>query len=459
MVRIISRNNPTSYLDVLSRALSATAIVFILLVSGSGSALARTWYIKADGSGDAPTIQDGVDAASDGDVILVGAGDYSATSTIDIGGTATTVCVSIGKNIKLVSENGSQTTTIGNAAANIVIYVHDVGQNVEINGFQIHTTFSGYFCVANAVAPTAPLPSFYRRGIRCQNASPIIKNNIVENGIAIELLASPAAVLQNEVRLASYGIVCSDGSDASLGQNVIHTCAFAIATWSSSPTIVDNEMYDGCTGVQCLVAGSPTVTRNVIHDYENYGVVAEVPLTLEENRVLRTWIAAELSNIVGTCEVRGNICVYQSTAFNLSDDDRATIVIETNTICSVGLAIACQRGSSPTIARNIIFGASTGIWCALSSFPVISCNDVMATRRYVGDCGDQTGTNGNISIDPQFCGVPNSDNYALQSDSPCAPGHHPDGSNCGRIGAQDVACGPLATVAKTWGAIKAMYRR
>lgn len=37
---------------------------------------ARTWYVKADGTGDAPTIQAGVDSAGWGDVVLVGPGTH-----------------------------------------------------------------------------------------------------------------------------------------------------------------------------------------------------------------------------------------------------------------------------------------------------------------------------------------------------------------------------------------------
>lgn len=61
----------------------------------------------------------------------------------------------------------------------------------------------------------------------------------------------------------------------------------------------------------------------------------------------------------------------------------------------------------------------------------------------------------NFSADPMFCGL---ENYSLQSDSPCAPGNHPDGIDCGLIGPLPVGCGPLGIETRTWGSIKAMYR-
>jgi hypothetical protein len=67
--------------------------------------------------------------------------------------------------------------------------------------------------------------------------------------------------------------------------------------------------------------------------------------------------------------------------------------------------------------------------------------------------------NGNISIDPEFCGIDDSGNYFLQSDSPCAPGNHPDGYDCGLIGAFPVNCGKVPARQNTWGSLKEMYKK
>ena len=52
-----------------------TLTVALLLVMIPVTCQSRTWYIKLDGTGDAPTIQAGVDSAQDGDDVLVAAGD------------------------------------------------------------------------------------------------------------------------------------------------------------------------------------------------------------------------------------------------------------------------------------------------------------------------------------------------------------------------------------------------
>ncbi|MFC1572961.1 right-handed parallel beta-helix repeat-containing protein [Candidatus Eisenbacteria bacterium] len=56
------------------------------------------------------------------------------------------------------------------------------------------------------------------------------------------------------------------------------------------------------------------------------------------------------------------------------------------------------------------------------------------------DCwADQYGIDGNISADPLFCDADNNV-FTVQADSPCLPGNHPDGEDCGLIGVLDMGC-------------------
>jgi hypothetical protein len=71
------------------------------------------------------------------------------------------------------------------------------------------------------------------------------------------------------------------------------------------------------------------------------------------------------------------------------------------------------------------------------------------------------GVHGNFSADPAFCN-PDISPYdlGLCQNSPCLPGNHPDGYDCGLVGAlgEGCVCDPTSTRPSTWGAIKAMYR-
>jgi hypothetical protein len=66
-------------------------------------------------------------------------------------------------------------------------------------------------------------------------------------------------------------------------------------------------------------------------------------------------------------------------------------------------------------------------------------------------------TDFNFSLDPQFCGIPGSGNYFLQSTSPCLPGNAPYLFPF-QIGPLGAGCGSVKVETTTWGAVKAMYR-
>jgi hypothetical protein len=122
----------------------------------------------------------------------------------------------------------------------------------------------------------------------------------------------------------------------------------------------------------------------------------------------------------------------------------------------VGAGIFCASASSPSIRQNIVADNYTGdesgvggIFCEdAASVPSTSCNDVYgnANANYGGTLADQTGLDGNFSLDPLFCGAEDGD-YSLHILSPCVVGHHPEGGEgCGLIGALGPACGYLATL-------------
>jgi hypothetical protein len=78
----------------------------------SSPGLARTWHIRADGGGDAPTIQAGIDSASVGDDVLVAAGNYTWSTQ----GKATDLygptMIEVGPGIRLHSESGASVTVL-----------------------------------------------------------------------------------------------------------------------------------------------------------------------------------------------------------------------------------------------------------------------------------------------------------------------------------------------------------
>src|SRR5258706_15706910 len=91
-------------------------------LTASSPASPRTWHILNDGSGDAPTIQAGVDSAGMGDTVLVGPGTYY--ENVD----------SLGNDITLISAQGFASTIIDGSNAGSVIQV--IG-GAHVEGFTL----------------------------------------------------------------------------------------------------------------------------------------------------------------------------------------------------------------------------------------------------------------------------------------------------------------------------------
>jgi hypothetical protein len=431
-------------------------VVFLALTGLGSPAFATTWTVIPDGSGDATTIQGGVDLASDGDIVLVAASTYSDVSTVNIGGTPTSVCVAIDKNIQLLSESGPATTIISNPDVDIAVYVHDVGPGTTISGFTIETAFDGYACLD--AAPASPAVGSHA-GILCVSAPAVISGNQLANhDSAIVLDASSAMVTGNTIKDSFIGVYCVAGSNAEVTNNVIHGCAGLIFCQNSALNVTGNDLYDACTGIYTLGGAPLVVSENLIHDLRN-GVDARGVFTIENNRffiMLGTGSAVYLSGASATGAVRGNVFYHVGLAMHLRVGPGVTI--EANTFDGSLEAFYCD-GASPVIRRNIVLHSDVGLGCWAGAAPTFECNDMFDVNHPVdGQCSDPTGMNGNIAVDPQFCGVADSGNYYLQADSPCAPGNHPDGTACDVIGAFGVGCGAVPVKTATWGAVKSLYR-
>jgi predicted outer membrane repeat protein len=123
---------------------------------------------------------------------------------------------------------------------------------------------------------------------------------------------------------------------------------------------------------------------------------------------------------------------------------------------SVGLGPNGQVYLSHTIVA--FSGVGGAISCGSGGDAVLDCCDLFgnAGGDWVAWCiADQANSNGNMSADPLFCGdeLP-SDPTALHPESPCAP---QAGNECNLIGSRGVGCGPTAVRRVTWGQIKRTF--
>ncbi|MHC4945695.1 MAG: right-handed parallel beta-helix repeat-containing protein [Planctomycetota bacterium] len=128
------------------------AIGIFLSVFFPTGILSETLYVPADHA----TIQGALNAASDGDTIIVSSGTYN--EIIDF----------LGKAVTLKSEEGPQATCIdGNDLGCVVSFEHDEGPDSVLKGFTIRNGLHNY-----------------GGGIRCEYSDPTLIHNIIKENRA-----------------------------------------------------------------------------------------------------------------------------------------------------------------------------------------------------------------------------------------------------------------------------------
>jgi hypothetical protein len=240
----------------------------LLTLSLHSPGVARTWYVTADGSGDAPTIDAAVDSSASGDVILVGPGTY------DVGSDAGGAFLKAGTS--LVSEAGPVLTIIQPAigiAQSAVLQVPDgcliagfairraglatiyaYGDDVEINGNIIEISGGGL-------------------GIRVDRVASVHHNVIYGGGDAIVVEFSEGITeIHNNIilgRISKCGgtvlVYCNDVTAAS-------SCvSYGQTNFNLDPMFCGADNY-------YLHSLSPCAPGNHPNNFNNCGLIGPLPV-------------------------------------------------------------------------------------------------------------------------------------------------------------------------------------
>jgi parallel beta-helix repeat protein len=336
--------------------------------------LALFWYSTAAFGatihvpGDQPTIQAAIDAAVNGDVVVVYDGTYLENINF------------LGKAITVHSENGPEATIIDGGNNDIVVSFFSAEETDSIlQGFTIrHASNSGVACSASY--PTI--------------SDCIIKNN-VGNGISLDdssATISGCVIENNHGGLTGGGIYC----------------------WQSAPTItnctISNNSVDEFLGggIFMMNSSSPTITGCLIANNAagaSYGQGGGIYIGVNSNPTITNCIISNNS----AAEGGGIYCDYSNPEF-------VNCTISANTATNYGggiYSIDPGTDNGPIVINTILWGDTAG------GIPneIYLYFDASIDVTYSNIQGGLTGT-GNISSDPLFVDPAYRD-FHLQSSSPC----------------------------------------
>ncbi|MFH1219132.1 MAG: NosD domain-containing protein [Candidatus Eisenbacteria bacterium] len=212
--------------------------VLSLVIPAAG--FSRTWYIKSDGSGDAATIQDGINVANPGDSVVVAQGTYCEN-------------IRMRNWVTLCSELGPELTTVNGGASGLVILCESV-QGCTVAGFTLTNGRSvnggGVLCTQST--------GIAIRGNR------IIENTGLDSGAGIYWHLSSGIIEWNLIANNSVvGIYCSYASPE-IGHNTISSNLGPVnlTLYYSSPGIHHNIVVNGQAGIRCEPGSYPTLWCN-----------------------------------------------------------------------------------------------------------------------------------------------------------------------------------------------------
>jgi len=341
------------------------ATLTLLCLSLSIPCYARTITITPDGTGDYPTIQAAINAANDGDEIVLNPGRYTGYGNRDID--------YLGKAITVRSENGPENCIIDCNASS----------SEYINGFKFQNGED-----ANSVLDGLTIKNANYSGIDCsKRSSPTVKNCIISNNSSSGIACYSASPTIKNCRITDNtadsggGICCYEYSSP-----IIHSCIisgnsaeegsgiYAFSVEFSKLTVTNSAIinnYGGGGGIHCRY-WSRTCDLELhncyIADNEGRGIVTDGGnLTVIDCHILRN--NGGITNSGGTlvvknCTITDNSAGRNGGAISCRHVWQFFIdncIITGNSAGHYGGAIFIGSSIEPSVINNcIITGNSAG---------------------------------------------------------------------------------------------------
>lgn len=333
---------------------------------------------------DYPTIQAAINAATNGDTVLVAPGTY--LEHLDFSGKAITVESEAGPSATIVDGGGTDTVVriqSGEGPAS-VLRGFTIRNGFAAGGAGIYIGGSAPVVRENVIADNTACNE--GAGIKVYFGSPTIQQNLFQNNGPCGGSVGGGAVYvggASAVQILDNIFVGNSGADAG-----------AIALWNAgSPNvrgnwIVGNTVANLGGGIGVFNGSNGVVAHNVIAG-NSASIGGGILWTGGGDPVIAN------NTVVGNSSPQGS-----------------------------GLFLG-GIGASAQIRNNVVVASfgEVAVWCATSVSPpplsIFQSNDLYAPGGSVTmSCASPVGTNGNISADPEFVSDPDAD-YHLRPGSPC----------------------------------------
>ena len=405
------------------------AFALMSLMFSASKSDSRTWSISADHTGDAPTIQAGIDSAATGDTVLVNSGTYF--EHIDFQGKLITVFAASGPGNTILDGTGT---------GNVVTFQSGETRESVLHGFTIQNGTRGV--LINAAEPTVI------GNIITANSEGFPGGNIASGaGILCEATSTRVwspLIRENDIR---GNLATANGGGIAVGD--------AMAPEVLYNTIFDNQAKQSGGGIYVFAHEDGTVLQHNTIDSnlalaQGGGIYVQgtggTPLSIDIGfSVLIKNTARGMGSSIGGGAYLNNTNLL---------GHHLTVVQNTVSTGQLGGGVAFD-GGTPRLEKSIIAfnTAGSGIACTGGATPLIRYNLAWANAggNGAGTCSTWDQTNANLVADPLFCNLDEGD-VTVESDSPAMfPPNGPMGAYI------TPGCTATPVLPTTWGSLKTRF--